>query len=70
MDIIGQNGNNGEHYERATIEEQAKHTDWEDENKSNKEKIDGVFKKKYNKFLSHLKNNNIKIPEGFSRFFD
>ena len=61
MDIIGQNGNTGEHYEEAIIE---------DENKSNKEKIDGVFKKKYNKFLSHLKNNNIKIPEGFSRFFD
>jgi hypothetical protein len=61
MDIIGQNGNTGEHYEEAIIE---------DENKSSKEKIDGVFKKKYNKFLSHLKNNNIKIPERFSRFFD
>ena len=24
MDIIGQNGNSGEHYEGATIEEQAK----------------------------------------------
>jgi hypothetical protein len=61
MDIIGQNGNTGEHYEEAIIE---------DENKSSKEKIDGVFKKKYNKFLSHLKNNNIKIPKRFSRFFD
>jgi hypothetical protein len=61
MDIIGQNGNTGEHYEEAIIE---------DENKSSEEKIDGVFKKKYNKFLSHLKNNNIKIPERFSRFFD
>jgi hypothetical protein len=31
MDIIGQNGNNGEHYEGVTIEEQTKHTNWEDE---------------------------------------
>jgi hypothetical protein len=33
MEIIGQNGNDGLHYdeEGATLEEQAKHTDWEEE---------------------------------------
>ena len=33
MNIIGQNGNDGLHYdeEGATLEEQAKHTDWEEE---------------------------------------